>query len=121
MKAFVVATGLMLVSAAAAAQTAVIPFGDGVMIQPQGSPATLLLPAPDNGLPGAGMLLQPPGGRPGLLSSIGEGQLIAPPPEAPLNAAPMTVRPFSASSTVIQKPGEPPILCTRIGHAIACN
>ena len=103
------ACGLLL-GTSALAQTEVMPFGAGAMIQPQNGPAITLSPA------GSGAVLQAVGGPQVPLPTAGTGLNVATTPSAP----PMQVKPFG-SSTVIETPGQPAVICTPLGGRITCN
>jgi hypothetical protein len=100
----------LLLSGSALAQTEVMPFGAGAMIQPPNAPAVTLSPS------ATGTILQTPGGPPAPLPTAGTGTSITTTP----SAAPTMIKPFG-SSTVIETPGQPAIICTPLAGRMTCN
>jgi hypothetical protein len=88
--------GLAAIGGSAAAQTEVMPFGAGAMLQPPNGPAIMLSPSE------MGTVLQTSGGPPMALPTAGPGTTIMTTPSAP----PTMLKPFG-SSTVIETPGQP--------------
>ena len=108
-------TGLALICGAlfgesALAQTEVMAFGAGAMIQPPNGPAITLSPTE------TGTVLQAVGGPPMPLPTAGTGTSVATTPAGP----PMQIKPFG-SSTIIETPGQPAVICTPLAGRIACN
>ena len=100
----------VLLATGAFAQTEVMPFGAGAMIQPQNGPAMTLSPS------ASGTVLQAVGGPQIPLPTAGTGLSVATTPSTP----PMQVKPFG-SSTVIETPGQPAVICTPLGGRITCH
>ncbi len=99
-----------LLCGSAAGQTEVMPFGAGAMIQPPNGPAITLSPSQN------GTVLQTSGGPPAPLPTAGPGTSVRTTPEVP----PTQIKPFG-SSTVIETPGQPAVICTPLAGRMTCN